>query len=353
MASLDPAALERELAQLRKQRYEVGGRRFLGSAVVCHAVTGMFVNEIGFTCATNCSMHCWLCNAFADHPLSPPVQASQRVRASRQAPMGPGMQSRGMDPAGSRPGERRFGAGPPSARGEGPRGAPFRDGPLAGRLGPGPASRGAPDAGPARGGRFDGPARDGDRFGDRFGGPSARGAREPFGRDRDRDADRERDRDGRDAKAAAPARRRLVLSSVVVGNGAGAAPREGEEDRDREGEERVREDAEEGRGGDRVHVRHTRDHEEVGTTAAANEDDSVDRKAAAAAGGRWGPAMSAAAGAGDEAGGRGTKRPAPGAPGVAAEDPDSRKRARRLLGRALLGTLQKFRQEDAQFQVRE
>lgn len=43
----------------------------------------------------------------------------------------------------------------------------------------------------------------------------------------------------------------------------------------------------------------------------------------------------------------------PGA-GAAAltEDADGRKRARRLLGRALLGTLQKFRQEDAQFQVR-
>jgi hypothetical protein len=44
--------------------------------------------------------------------------------------------------------------------------------------------------------------------------------------------------------------------------------------------------------------------------------------------------------------------PGAGAGAVAvAEDPDSRKRARRLLGRALLGTLQKFRQEDAQFQV--
>jgi hypothetical protein len=46
--------------------------------------------------------------------------------------------------------------------------------------------------------------------------------------------------------------------------------------------------------------------------------------------------------------GRGQKRPAAAA---AADDPDSRKRARRLLGRALLGTLQKFQQEDAQFKV--
>jgi hypothetical protein len=44
---------------------------------------------------------------------------------------------------------------------------------------------------------------------------------------------------------------------------------------------------------------------------------------------------------------RGSKRPALPLP-----DPDNAKRARRLLGRTLLGTLQKFRQEDAQFKVR-
>ncbi len=48
-------------------------------------------------------------------------------------------------------------------------------------------------------------------------------------------------------------------------------------------------------------------------------------------------------------GGGGSKRPASA---LGAEDQDGRKRVRRLLGRALLGTLQKFRQEDAQFNVR-
>lgn len=47
-------------------------------------------------------------------------------------------------------------------------------------------------------------------------------------------------------------------------------------------------------------------------------------------------------------GGGGAKRPASA---LGAEDQDGRKRVRRLLGRALLGTLQKFRQEDAQFNV--
>ncbi|EFJ42658.1 acetylglucosaminyltransferase [Volvox carteri f. nagariensis] len=340
MAALDPAVLERELEALRRQRYE----------------------------------------------------ASQRVQASRQPLSGTATQARNASGDAalvpSRPalGSGRFGpergfSGPPPLRGgvaDGPRAAStLREGPLSGRLGSGPSPRGLPGgAGP-----HDGPSRGSLRF-HGGSGPSSGGGGRGF-------------RDHEDAAAVAvaapPPRRRAVLSVVVSDHAPQQqqqheaahadktgqpdsrrenVPGRGDADRDRDyhhGHHRARDgdsdrDLSRGRrlgpalvGDDDRDLGRSRDRgwgwdEDRRRREYGNQDDGHEHGYGGAGGrGTKRPAPAAAADA--DGAGAGSAAAGAAAAAVVVEDPDSRKRARRLLGRTLLGTLQRFRQEDAAFQA--
>ncbi|GIL59020.1 hypothetical protein Vafri_13991 [Volvox africanus] len=264
-------------------------------------------------------------------------EASQRVRASRQPLTVTASQARNAsgEPQSGFPrpalgngrfgSERGFGGPPPPRAGEGPRAAgSIRDGSFPMRSGSGPSPRGM-----LGGGGFQNGAQRG-RFEN---GPGGRSHREydDYGRDRDGVAA------GTVSAPAPQPRRRAVLSVVVSDRPAQqdelddkvkASQLGGDTGRDRDREV----DRDSGRG---RHQGAGGDDRDRGWGPGGHEDEERYR--------------------GEHGGGRAMKRPlesSTGAGGVAlAEDPDSRKRARRLLGRALLGTLQKFRQEDAQFQA--
>ncbi|GLI62388.1 hypothetical protein VaNZ11_005007 [Volvox africanus] len=284
MAALDPAALERELEALRRQRYEASQRV-----------------------------------RASRQPLT--VTASQARNASRELHSGFPRPALGTGRFGS---DRSFSGPPPPRAGEGPRAAgSLRDGAFPVRSGSGPSPRGM-----LGGGGF----QNGAPRGRLENGPGGRGHREydDYGRDRDGAA-------AGTVSAAAPQPRRRSVLSVVVSD----RPAQNDELDDKVKASQLGGDA--GRDRDREADR------DYGRGRHQGAGDDRDRS--------WGPGSHEDVERyhGEHGGGRTMKRPlepSTGAGGVAlAEDPDSRKRARRLLGRALLGTLQKFRQEDAQFQA--